>query len=94
MTMLYSLVASLIIIWGIDRPVWLVLVASALALFVAPVIFFLNLYYCMTIIPVEDRMFHPSRFAKGFGWFSLVVFTVLTGFAIMDRVFGVALFGG
>ena len=60
----------------------------------APVIYFLNLYYCMTIIPKADRMFHPSRFAKGFGWFSLVVFTVLTSFAVMDRVFGVPLFGG
>ena len=92
-TMAYSLIASVVIIAGVPRPVWLVLVASALALFVAPVIYFLNLYYCLTIIPSEDRIFYPSRFARWFGGLSFVVFTGLTFLVIMARVFDVALFG-
>ena len=76
--MLYSLVASVAIIAGFPRPVFLVLVASALAAFVAPVIFFLNLHYCMTVIPKDDKAFYPSPFARWFGWISLGVFTVLT----------------
>ena len=94
LSMLYSLVASVVIIAGIDRPVWLVLVASALALFVAPVVFLLNLYYCVSVIPKSDKVFYPSTFASWFGWFSLVVFTGLSAILIMARVFGVTLFGG
>ena len=92
-TMFYSLVASVLIIAGVPRPVWLVLVASALALFVAPVVFFLNLYYCVTVIPREDRIFYPSTAARWFAWLSLGVFTGLTFIVIMARVFGVTLFG-
>jgi len=77
-TMLYSLVASVAIVAGLERPVFLVLVASALAAFVAPVIFFLNFYYCLVIIPRQDRAFYPSTFARWFGWTSLVVFTGMT----------------
>jgi hypothetical protein len=74
-TMFFSLVASVAIIAGLPRPVYLVLVASALAYFVAPVIFYLNLYYCFTVIPKTDKTFYPSTFATWFGWLSLVVFT-------------------
>jgi Mn2+/Fe2+ NRAMP family transporter len=74
-TMIFSLVASVAIIAGLPRPVYLVLVASALAYFVAPVIFYLNLYYCFTVIPKTDKLFYPSTFATWFGWLSLVVFT-------------------
>ena len=77
-TMIYSLFASVAIIAGFERPVFLVLVASALAAFVAPVIYFLNLYYCLTIIPEDDEAFYPSPFARWFGGLSLIVFTVLT----------------
>ena len=77
-TMLYSLVASTLIVAGLERPVFLVLVASALAAFVAPVIFFLNFYYCLVIIPRNDKAFYPSTFARWFGWTSLVVFTAMT----------------
>ena len=91
--MAYSLVASVIIIAGVPRPVWLVLVASALALFVAPVIYFLNLYYCLTVIPQSDRIFYPSPFARWFSGLSLVVFTGLTLIVVLARVFGVTLFG-
>ena len=94
LTMFYSLIASVAIIAGVPRPVWLVLVASALALFVAPVVFFLNLYYCLTVIPRADPVFYPSPAARGFAWFSFAVFTGLTTIVIMARVFGVTLFGG
>jgi Mn2+/Fe2+ NRAMP family transporter len=93
LTMLYSLIASVAITAGLPRPVFVVFVASALAFFVAPVIFFLNLYYCLTVIPRDDKIFYPSPFAKWFGWASFVVFTGLTVILIMARVFSVQLFG-
>ena len=92
-TMLFSLVAAVGIIAGMPRPVYLVLVASALAFFVAPVIFFLNLYYCLTVIPKDDPLFYPSRFAVWFSWGSLLVFSGLTVILILARVFKVQLFG-
>jgi hypothetical protein len=64
------------------RRVFLVLTASALAAFVAPVIFYLNFRYCLLIIPREDRAFYPSTFARRFGWTSIVVFTAMTLIAI------------
>ena len=73
---------------------WLVLVASALAFFVAPVVFFLNLYYCLTVIPKGDKVFYPSTFAVWFGWISLAVFSGLSVILIMARVFRITLFGG
>ena len=94
LTMFYSLIASVAIIAGVPRPVWLVLVASALALFVAPVVFFLNLYYCLTVIPKTDEVFYPSPLERGFAWLSLAVFTGLTAIVILARVFEVTLFGG
>ncbi len=92
-TMLFSLVAAVSIIAGAPRPVWLVLVASALAFFVAPVIFFLNLYYCFTVIPKTDRVFYPTGAGKWMAWVSLVVFTGLSAILIMARVFRIELFG-
>ena len=94
MTMFYSLVASVAIIAGLPRPVFLVLVSSALAFFVAPVIFFLNIYYCVTVIPKTDSVFYPSPAVRAFAWTSLVVFSGLTALVIMARVFGMTLFGG
>ena len=72
---------------------YLVLVASALAFFVAPVIFFLNLYYCLTIIPKDDKILYPSKPARWFAYLSLAIFTALSALLIAARVFGVALFG-
>ena len=89
LTMGYSLVASVLIIAGVPRPVLLVLIASALAYFIAPVVYFLNVYYCVTVIPKTDRIFYPSAAVRGFAWFSLVVFIGLTALVIMDRIFGV-----
>ena len=93
MTMAYSLIAAVAMIAGFPRPVWLVLVASALAFFIAPVIFFLNLYYCFSVIPREDKVFYPSTLATVFSWGSLVVFTGLSFILIMARIFRVELFG-
>ena len=93
MTMIYSLIAAVVLIAGVPRPVLLVLVASALAFFVAPIIFFLNLYYCLTVIPKHDRHFYPKRPEIWFAWLSLIVFTGLSAVLIMARVFGVELFG-
>jgi hypothetical protein len=92
-TMLYSLVASVAIIAGSPRPVFLVLVASGLAAFVAPVIFFLNFWYCLVVIPRADRAFYPSTFARWFGWTSLAVFTLVTGILVYWTIW-VPTFGG
>ena len=91
-TMFYSLIASVLIIVGLPKPVWLVLIASALAFFIAPVVFFLNLYYCFSIIPKGDKVFYPSAFATWFGWGSFVIFTGLSVILIMARVFHIQLF--
>ncbi len=85
-TMIFSLVTSVGIIAGLPRPVYLVLVASALAYFVAPVIFYLNLYYCFTVIPKGDKTFYPSTFATWFGWLSFLVFTGLSLVLIWVRL--------
>jgi hypothetical protein len=92
--MIFSLVTALVIIIGMPRPVYLVLVASALAFFVAPVIYFFNVYYCLSIIPKKDKAFYPSTFARYFSFLSLFVFTGLSGILIMARVFNITLFGG
>ena len=93
MTMAYSLIAAVAMIAGVPRPVWLVLVASALAFFIAPVIFFLNLYYCFSVIPRDDKVFYPSTLATILSWGSLVVFTGLSFILIMVRIFRIELFG-
>jgi len=92
-SMFFSLITSVAIIAGLPRPVYLVLVASALAYFVAPVIFFLNLYYCFKVIPKQDKVFYPSTFATWFGWFSLLVFTGMCLILILQQIFGIALLG-
>ena len=89
--MFFSLITSVAIIAGLPRPVYLVLVASALAFFVAPVIYFLNLYYCLTVISKDDKTFYPSGFAIWFSWISLAVFTGMSVILILQRVFGISL---
>ena len=90
-SMFFSLITSVAIIAGMPRPVYLVLVASALAYFVAPVIYFLNLYYCLTVIGKDDKDFYPSTFATWFGGLSLVVFTGLSVILILQRLFGISI---
>ena len=92
--MFFSLITSVAIIAGMPRPVFLVLVASALAYFVAPVIYFLNLYYCLTVIPKTDKGFYPSTFAIWFSGISLIVFTGLSIILILQRLFGISLLAG
>jgi Mn2+/Fe2+ NRAMP family transporter len=90
--MFFSLIASVAIIAGVPRPVFLVLTASALAYFVAPVIYFLNLYYCFKVIPKNDKAFYPSTFSTWFSGLSLIVFTGMS-FLLIARLFGFQLFG-
>ncbi len=92
-TMLFSLVGAVAIIAGISRPVWLVLIASALALFIGPVIYFLNLYFCFSVISKHDKTFYPSTFATWFSWASLAVFTALSGVLVLVNIFDINLFG-
>ena len=93
-TMIYSLVAAVAIIAGFPQPVFLVLVASALSLFISPVIYFLNLHYCLTVIPKGDSPFYPTRSERWFAWGSLVVFSGLAVVLLVTKIFGVALIGG
>jgi hypothetical protein len=93
LTMLYSLIASVAIIAGMPQPVYLVLVASALAFFIAPIIFYLNLHYCLKIIPKDDPDFYPSRFERGFAWLSLVVYGGMSVVLILAEVFEIPIFG-
>ncbi len=65
---------------------------AAIAFFIAPVVFYLNLYYCFSVIPREDREFYPSGFARWFSWASLAIFTGMMGLLILARVFKVELF--
>jgi hypothetical protein len=92
-TMIYSLVTSVGIIVGVPQPVFMVLVASALASFISPVIYFLNLYYCFTVIPKSNRMFYPSMFAAIFGWLSFVLFSGMIGIIVLQELFGIQLYG-
>ena len=82
MTMLYSLVAAVVFVAAVPRPVFLVLLASALATFVAPVIFCLNFHYCLKAIPKSDRAFYPSPFARVFTVISIAVFTGLSAVSL------------
>ncbi len=93
LTMVYSLIAAVAIMAGFPHPVLLVLVASALALLISPIIFFLNLFYCLTIIPKNDKAFYPSRFTRWFAWSSLATFAGLTIVLFMVRVFGMPALG-
>ena len=91
--MIYSLIAAVIFIALIPRPVYMVLIASALAFFVAPIIFYLNLYYCLTVIPKTDKIFYPRPFERYFAWFSLAVFSGMIVILFFARVLNIPLFG-
>jgi Mn2+/Fe2+ NRAMP family transporter len=92
-TMIFSLVSAVAIMAGLPRPVLLVLVSSAMAFVFAPIIYVLNVYYCLTVIPKDQHGYYPSRFAIWFSLLSLVVFTVLAAILIASRVFGVRVLG-
>jgi len=88
-TMAWTIVTSCAIIVGLPKPVWLVLVASALAYFIAPVIFFLNLWYCFTVLDKNDKIYYPGTWATWFGWFSCLAFAIMTALMIAARIFKV-----
>ena len=68
--------------------------ASALAFFIAPVIYFLNLYYCLTIIPKDDYDFYPRPLERWFAWGSLAVFTGISAVLIIENILNRPIFGG
>ena len=43
----------------------------------APVIYFFNVYFCLTIIPKTDKAFYPSTFARYFSYLNLFMFSML-----------------
>ena len=75
MTMVFSLATSVIIILGGPKPTAIVLTASLLAVIIAPVIFFLNLYYCFSVIPKDNREWRPSLWTAFLAWGSCIIFT-------------------
>jgi Mn2+/Fe2+ NRAMP family transporter len=92
-TMIFSLVAAVAVIAGVREPVFLVLVASTQAFFIAPVIFFLNIYYCLKVIPKESKVFYPSKFDIWFSWTSCILFTAFTIIGMLAAVFKIRLIG-
>jgi len=81
-SMILSFIGAVAIIAGVPEPVFVVLVASALAAVIAPVIFFFNFWFCLQAIP-EDSAFYPSRWEIYFTWLSLGVFTFLVGLSLL-----------
>jgi Mn2+/Fe2+ NRAMP family transporter len=81
-SMIVSFLGAVAIIAGVPEPVFVVLVASALAAVIAPVIFFFNFWFCLRAIP-EDSDFYPARWEIYFTWISLAVFTVLVGLSLL-----------
>ncbi|MBS4024717.1 MAG: Nramp family divalent metal transporter [Clostridia bacterium] len=77
-TMMYSLITSVLIIYGFQSPVALVLIASATALGIAPVIFYYTFKFCREIIPKDNKVFYPSKPVIWFTWLSLIIFTGMT----------------
>lgn len=75
-TMILSFIGAVAIIAGVPEPVFVVLVASALAAVIAPLIFFFNFWFCLRAIP-EDSEFYPAQWEIYFTWISLIVFTGL-----------------
>jgi len=87
MTMLFSLATSVVIILGGPKPAAVVLTASLLAVLIAPVIFFLNLYYCFAVIPRDNREWHPSLVTAACAWASCIIFTGVSIILMATRFF-------
>jgi len=87
MTVLYSLVASCVIIYGFERPVVLVLVASAMTLVFSPILFYYMFKFCLQVIPKEDKIYYPSSLVRNFVWLCLALFTAATLLVIYVRFF-------
>ena len=85
LTMLFSLTTSVIIILGGPKPTVIVLAASLLAVIIAPVIFFLNIYYCFAVIPRDNREWYPSLVVAVLAWGSCIVFTGVSVILMANR---------
>ena len=85
LTMLFSLTTSVIIILGGPKPTVIVLAASLLAVIIAPVIFFLNIYYCFAVIPRDNREWYPSLVVTVLAWGSCIVFTGVSVILMANR---------
>lgn len=85
-TMMYSLVASTAIIYGFERPVLMILIASAMTLLFSPVIFYYMFRFCLNVIPKEDKIYYPGALVRNFTWICFYGFTAATAWVLWDRV--------
>ncbi|MBA4743037.1 MAG: Nramp family divalent metal transporter [Azoarcus sp.] len=86
-TIIYSLLASSAIIYGFERPVFLVLIASAMTLLFSPVIFYYMFKFCLNVIPKTDKIYYPGHLVRNFTWFCFVLFTAATLLVIYVKFF-------
>lgn len=86
MTMMYSLVGSSAIIYGFEKPVMLVLIASAMTLLFSPVIFYYVFSFCLNVIKKTDKVYYPSALVRTASWVTLVLFTLATGLAMYSQL--------
>lgn len=84
LTSLFSLVGSCLIIIGLPKPVYLVLLASVLSLVIAPVIYFYNYWFCLKAIPKGDK-FYPKAVTRILIWGSMIVFAGATLIVIVQK---------
>lgn len=85
-TMMYSLIGSSIIIYGFQRPVMLVLIASAMTLAFSPIIFYYVYKFCLDVIKKDDKVYYPSAFTRAGSWITLILFTLSTGLAMYSEL--------
>ena len=85
-TMIYSAIASNLIIYGIERPVFLVLIASAMTLLFSPVIFYFMFKFCLDVIPKDDPVYYPNAAVRNFTWLCLFIFTAATLWVFYLRI--------
>lgn len=85
LTSIFSFVGSSLIIIGIPKPVFLVLVASVLSLIIAPILYFYTYRFCVLAIPKEDKAFYPSPWRRIAIWVSIILFTAATLMVIVQK---------
>lgn len=85
-TMIYSFLASNVIIYGFERPVFLVVLSSAMTLLFSPVIFYYMFKFCLNVIPKEDKIYYPGNLVRSFTWACFYLFTIATLWVLYLRV--------